>query len=50
MLRKGLHLNAYNLYIVQHLEQWIVCTPLSVKFFVALVTQFHLEYQCKALF
>jgi hypothetical protein len=35
---------------IQHLERWIVCTPLSVNVFVTLATQQHLEYHRKALF
>jgi hypothetical protein len=42
VLRKRLH-------FIQHLEQWIVCMPLSVNVFVTLTTQQHLEYHCKAL-
>jgi hypothetical protein len=30
VLRKRLHLKAYKLSIVQHLERFIACTPLSV--------------------
>jgi hypothetical protein len=36
--------------IVQGVEQWTVCTPLSVHRFVTLATQEHLKYHCKALF
>jgi hypothetical protein len=50
VLRKRLHLKAYKLSIVHHLEQWIVCTLLSVNIIVTLATQQHLEYLCKALF
>jgi hypothetical protein len=32
------------------LNGFIVCTPLSIKVFVTLATQSHLEYHCKALF
>jgi hypothetical protein len=32
VLRKRLHLKVYKLSIVQHLKQWIVCTPLRVNF------------------
>jgi hypothetical protein len=39
VLRKRLHLKAYKLSIIQHLERWIVCTPLSVNAFVTLATQ-----------
>jgi hypothetical protein len=45
-----LHLKAYKLFIIQGVKLWIVCTPLSVKAFVTLATQQHLEYHCKALF
>jgi hypothetical protein len=31
VLRKRLHVKVYKLSIVQHLERWIDCTPLSVK-------------------
>jgi hypothetical protein len=47
MLRKRLLLKAYKLFIVQGVERWIVCT---VKVFVTLATQQHLEYHYKALF
>jgi hypothetical protein len=36
--------------IFHGVEQWIVCMPLSVKVFMILPTQQHLEYHCKALF
>jgi hypothetical protein len=36
VLRKRLHSKAYKLFIVQHLERWILCTPLSV--FITLAT------------
>jgi hypothetical protein len=39
-----LHLKACKLYIIQRLERWAVCTPLSVNVFVTLATQQHLEY------
>jgi hypothetical protein len=39
MLRKYLHLNAYKLSIVQGVERWIACTPLSVNVFVTFDTQ-----------
>jgi hypothetical protein len=35
---------------VQRVERWIACTPLSVKFFVTVATQLHLEYHGKDLF
>jgi hypothetical protein len=47
VLRKGLHLKAYKLPIVQHLERWIVHTPLNVNVFVTLATQQHLKYHYK---
>jgi hypothetical protein len=50
VLRKRLHMKAYKLFIVQHLERWTVCMSLSVKVFVTLAIQQHLEYNCKALF
>jgi hypothetical protein len=34
--------------VFQHLERWIVCTPLSVNVFVTFATQQHLECRCKA--
>jgi hypothetical protein len=34
----------------EHLERWIVCTPLSVNVFVRLVTQYQLKYHCEAPF
>jgi hypothetical protein len=39
VLRKRLHLKAYKLSIVQGVEQWTVCTPLSVNIFITLATQ-----------
>jgi hypothetical protein len=47
--RKHLHLEASKWSIVQHLERWIVCTSLSVTFFVTLATQWHLKYHCKTI-
>jgi hypothetical protein len=44
VLRKRLYLKAYNLSIVEHLEQ-TVFMPLSVTVFVTLATQQHLEYR-----
>jgi hypothetical protein len=35
---------------IQRLERWIIFTPLSVKTFVTLATQQHLEYHWKSLF
>jgi hypothetical protein len=35
-LRKRLRLKAYKLSIVQYLERWIICTPLSTNVFVKL--------------
>jgi hypothetical protein len=49
VLQSRLHLKAYKLSIVQHLEQRIVCMPLSVNVLVTLATQQHLEYRCIAL-
>jgi hypothetical protein len=40
---------AYRLSILQLLEWWIICTPLSVNFFVTLTTQQHLEYHREGL-
>jgi hypothetical protein len=39
VLRKRLHLKEYKIYIVQSVEQRIVCTPLSVNVFVTLATE-----------
>jgi hypothetical protein len=39
VLPKRLHLKAYKLSIVQHLERWIVCTPLRVNALVKLATR-----------
>jgi hypothetical protein len=50
VLLKRLHLNSYKLSILQGVQRWIVCTPLSVNVLVTLATQQHLEYHCKALF
>jgi hypothetical protein len=50
VLRKRLHLKAYKLSDLQHLERWIVCKPFSANVFVTLATKKHLEYHCKALF
>jgi hypothetical protein len=36
--------------ILHSVEQWIVCTPLSVKVFVTLATRQHFEYRCKNIF
>jgi hypothetical protein len=41
VLRKRLHLKAHKLSTIHQLEQWIVCTPLSVNMFV---TQHWFEY------
>jgi hypothetical protein len=41
---------AYKLFIIQGVERWLVCKPLSVSVFVTLASQFHLEYRCKAFF
>jgi hypothetical protein len=38
-LRKGLHLKAYELSIIQRVERRAVCTPLSAKVFVTLAAQ-----------
>jgi hypothetical protein len=48
--KKSLHLKAYKLSIIQDVERWMVCTPLSVKVFITLATQQHLEYHCKTFF
>jgi hypothetical protein len=39
-----------NTYIYVGVERWRVYKPLSVNVFVTLATQYHLEYNCKALF
>jgi hypothetical protein len=39
MLRKRMRLKAYKLSIVEGVERWILCTPLSVDVLVALATQ-----------
>jgi hypothetical protein len=39
-----------NSFTVQHLEQWIVCTSLSVNVFITLATQQLLEYHYEARF
>jgi hypothetical protein len=39
VLRKPLNLKAYKLSISQDVEQWIICTPFSVKVFVPLARQ-----------
>jgi hypothetical protein len=39
VLRERLHSEAQKLSVVRHLEQWAVCTPLSVHVFVTLATQ-----------
>jgi hypothetical protein len=44
-LRKGLQLKEYKLPLFQDIEQWLVCTPLTVNFFVKIAT---LEYHCEA--
>jgi hypothetical protein len=36
VLRKPLHFKAYELSSIQHLEQWIVRTPLSANAFITL--------------
>jgi hypothetical protein len=38
-VKKRLHLKVYKLSIVQGVERWIVCTPLSVNVFVILAIQ-----------
>jgi hypothetical protein len=50
ILRKRSHLKAYKLPIIQHLQSWIVCTPLSVNFLVTLATEQLLEYPLKLFF
>jgi hypothetical protein len=47
---KNLHLKAYKLSIIQHIERCIVCTLLSVNIFVTPATGKHLEYHCKYIF
>jgi hypothetical protein len=39
VLRKHLYLKTYKLPIVEGVQQWIVCTPLSVNIFVTLAKQ-----------
>jgi hypothetical protein len=43
-------LKGIKLSVIQHLEQWIVYTPLSINVLVTLATGKHLECHCKALF
>jgi hypothetical protein len=50
VLRKRLHLKAYKLSIFHGIERWIVCTASRTNIFLALATQQHFEYNCKAIF
>jgi hypothetical protein len=47
VLRKRLHLKAYKLSIVQDVERWIVCTPLSIDEYHSKVFLSILRYQWK---